>query len=514
MERAALLRLTVVLFAASVALAATRQAAVFPGATWERATSESQGLARGPLDALDDQIRKDVYGYVDYLFVARGGRAVVNERYPRDYRAISRGRENAIGCGEGCADAAKMHQYNYFHPNWHPYHQGRPVHSLQSVTKSIAATVIGIAVGRGDVTGIDAPFLPYFKDKNLTRVDARLHRATLADLLTMRSGIEWHEQDRPLDETNTTVQLEWSRDWIQFTLDQPMDADPGTKWAYNSGGSMLMAGIIRAATGRHIDAYAAEHLFQPIGITDFHWKKTPTGHPDTEGGLYLSAQDLAKIGLLYLRDGMWDGKRILPGAFVRAATTRHVTGLPGRWDYGYQWWLTSRDGVDVWAGRGFGGQFLIVIPSRDIVAVVHAWNVFGAKARGIFEPVVAVLGLWRSDVEEQGQPRHLPDELQELRLPVLQRVPCGLHDELAHGGRLSVRSLLGYEREPRERPVAREAQDEERQREPQVAVLGPDRAAGLVLRHSCLLPLRSAGNVCALEGAYRVSPVSAGPGSR
>ncbi len=197
----------------------------------------------------------------------------------------------------------------------------------------------------------------------------------------MRSGIEWHEQDRPLDQTNTTVQLEWSKDWIAFTLGQPMDADPGTKWAYNSGGSQLLSGIIKAATGRFIDEYATEHLFSPIGIRNMHWKSTPTGHPDTEGGLYLTAADLAKIGQLYLQDGIWEGRRVLPVGWVKSATSRHVTGVAPNWDYGYQWWLTSRNGVDIWAGRGFGGQLLIVIPSRDVVGVIHAWNVFGGKQR-------------------------------------------------------------------------------------------------------------------------------------
>src|SRR6185436_1353440 len=170
------------------------------------------------------------------------------------------------------------------------------VHSLQSVTKSIAATLIGIALGRGEIAALDRPFVSFFQDRDLSRADARLRRSTLEDVLTMRSGIEWHEQDRPMDSTNTTVQLEASRDWIAFTLAQPMDSDPGTKWAYNSGGSMLLSGIIKAATGKFIDDYAAEHLFQPLGIKDFYWKRTPTGHPDTEGGLYLAAEDLAKIG--------------------------------------------------------------------------------------------------------------------------------------------------------------------------------------------------------------------------
>lgn len=187
------------------------------------------------------------------------------------------------------------------------------------------------------------------------------------------------------------MQLERSRDWIQFTLDQPMDAAPGTKWAYNSGGSQLLSGIIRQATGRFIDDYAREYLFSRLGITDFHWKKTPTGHPDTEGGLYLSAASLARIGELYLRDGVWNGERILPERWVQQATTRQAKNVAGSWDYGYQWWITSQNGVDVWAGRGFGGQLLLVIPARETVAVAFAWNVFGGAARDLATPLIAAL---------------------------------------------------------------------------------------------------------------------------
>jgi CubicO group peptidase (beta-lactamase class C family) len=238
--------------------------------------------------------------------------------------------------------------------------------------------------------GSPAPFLEFFKDKDLSRVDSRLRRATLRDLLTMRSGIEWHEQDRPLGDTNTTIQLERSKDWIQFTLDQPMDSDPGTKWAYNSGGSHLMAGIIRASTGRHIDDYAREFLFDPLGIKDWYWKKSPTGFPDSEGGLYLRAEDLAKVGYLYLHDGVWNSRRILPDGWVRDATTPHVR-VNTTWNYGFQWWLTTRNGVDVWAGRGFGGQLLFVIPSRQTVAVVNAWNVFGEQTNDIVGTLLNLL---------------------------------------------------------------------------------------------------------------------------
>ena len=386
-----LLILSIASVLAIATLTAVQQTARWPTKGWAKGTPQSQGLSTEAFDELDRGIAAGSYGNIDWMVVARGGTLVVDKRYARDYREISRGRTSPIGCGEGCTDAAWMHEFNYLHPRWHPFYEGRDVHSLQSVTKSIASTVVGTAIHRGRISGTEIPFLTFFKDRDLSRVDSRLRRATLDDLLTMRSGIEWHEQDRPLNDTNTTVQLEKSKDWIQFTLDQPMDSDPGTKWSYNSGGSQLMSAIVRTATGQHIDKYARDTLFGPLGIRDFHWKKTPTGHPDTEGGLYLSAPDLARIGLLYLRDGEWDGVRLLPKGWVQTATKRHVTGLQGRWDYGYQWWITSRNGVDIWAGRGFGGQFLIVIPARDVVGVIESWNVFGGQAKPIFEPFVAAL---------------------------------------------------------------------------------------------------------------------------
>jgi CubicO group peptidase (beta-lactamase class C family) len=357
------------------------------------ALAVSPQTAQSPIASLDAAITSGTFGHIDRLHVVERGRVVADFAYERDYRQISRGRVSPIGCGEGCTDASAMHHYNYLHPNWHPFYQGRPVHTLQSVTKSVTATVIGVAIQRGDLS-IDAlgrPFLEFFTTNDLSRIDPRLRRATLEDVLTMRSGIEWHEQDRPLNETNTTIQLERSRDWIQFTLDQPMDADPGTKWAYNSGGSQLLSGVIRAATGQHIDDYARQHLFGPLGIREVHWKRTPTGHRDTEGGLYLTAEGLAKIGELHLANGVWSGRRLLPEEWVARATTRHVANAAGGWDYGYQWWITRRGEADVIAGRGFGGQLLIMIPARQIVAVVLAWNVFGGPVRNILPALLDAL---------------------------------------------------------------------------------------------------------------------------
>jgi len=362
---------------------------------WQPSTPAEQGLDAAPLTQLVTRAQAGEFGNVDRLVVVRNGMLVLDERFDRDYRTISSGKRTEIGCGiDACPDSSALHDYNYLHPDFHPWHRGRDVHTLQSVTKSVTATLIGVAIARGEIDSVRSPLLSFFDAYDVSGVDPRLRQATLQDLLTMRTGIEWHEQDRPLDETNTTLQLERSDDWIRFTLSQPSDAAPGEKWVYNSGGSALMAEIIRSVSGEHVDTYAEKHLFGPLGIREYYWKKTPTGHPDTEGGLYLEARDLARIGQLYLDDGVWNGRRILPAGWAQDATSRHVDHIndnPSSPGYGYQWWRYDRRNTEVWAGNGFGGQFLVVIPATHTVGVVNSWNVFGDRVTGVLVPFIDAL---------------------------------------------------------------------------------------------------------------------------
>jgi CubicO group peptidase (beta-lactamase class C family) len=355
--------------------------APWPTEKWATATPESQALRSQPFDSLRADILAGKFGNVDRLVIIRNGYLVRSERYPRDYRAISAGTDTT------------SHQFNYQHPDWHPYFHGRDVHTLQSITKSVTSALIGIAIDRKEIPGVDASLLSFFRGRDLSRTDPRLRQAKLEDLLTMRTGIEWHESDRPLDSTNTTIQLEASRDWTAYTLAQPMDAAPGTKWVYNSGTSALMAAILKQATGQHAHQYAEAHLFGPLGIRDYHWKITPTGHPDTEGGLYLEAEQLAKIGYLYLNRGMWNGRRVISEEWVNASVARHVNDVnPAGWGYGYQWWRLDRDDhVDVWAGLGYGGQFLVVLPQFNMIGVANSWNVFGKRVTGLLGPMISAM---------------------------------------------------------------------------------------------------------------------------
>ncbi len=373
-----------------VPVQASGQDSPWPGEYWPTASPESQGVNGSVFSDLDQDIRAGDYGYVDRMVVIRNGRLLVNERYNNDYREITKGFTGPLGCGwEACVDESQLHQFNYYHPDFHPYEHGRDIHSLQSVTKSISATMIGVALTQGLIDSVGVPFVSFFEDYDLSGIDDRLYGATLDDLLTMRSGIEWHEQDRPLDETNTTIQLELSDDWIQFTFDQPMDADPGAKWVYNSGGSHLMSGIIKNVSGQFLDEFAEEHVFGPIRIKDYHWKKTAMWHPDGLGGLYLEAVDLARVGYLYLRGGLWDGRRILSESWVQNATAKRVENVNrAGYGYGYQWWRIDRDNTIIWAGLGFGGQYLLVLPELDLVAVINSWNLYGRPSKSILNDFV------------------------------------------------------------------------------------------------------------------------------
>ena len=170
---------------------------------------------------------------------------------------------------------------------------------------------------------------------------------------------------------------------FRYVLDQPMAAEPGSTFVYSSGVTELLSEVLRKATGKHADAYAAEHLFGSLGISRFYWKKTPTGHPDTEGGLYLTPRDLAKFGYLYLKDGVWEGKRILPEGWAAASTKAQASpaGEFARMKYGYQWWVLPGKSLSdaAYAGIGYGGQFLVVVPALELIAVLTGWNIYDAK---------------------------------------------------------------------------------------------------------------------------------------
>lgn len=350
-------------------VAATAWAAepMWPTRGWPTSTPEAEGLDKAVLDRFDAELSRGGQGYVDGMLVIRHGRVVYEKAYRHDYDALF----------ATVADR-KPGMYNYYDPAWHPWYQRGDLHTLQSVSKSVTSALIGIAIGRGEIPGVTAKALPYF-DGYKVADDPRRSRWTLADLLTMTAGIQWDEDSVPYtDPTNSCARMEASRDWVQFVLSEPMAADPGTTFVYSSGVTELLAAVLKKATGKHADEYAALHLFGPLGIEHSYWKRTPTSQPDTEGGLYLTARDLAKLGTLFSHDGVWDGRRILPAGWAADSTKPRVPLAAGKpLQYGYQWWtLPAPARPEHFAAIGYGGQYLLVVPSLDLIAVFTGWNIY------------------------------------------------------------------------------------------------------------------------------------------
>lgn len=361
----------------SVAVRFPAAAQAFPGATWPTARPGDVGVSSAPLDSIDAEVREGRYGYVDRIVVIRNGKLIWDRRYEQDYA-------QAYDSLARIKSPLNAHHptgpYNYYAAWWHPYYQRGELHTLQSVTKTITSVVIGTAVTRGEFPSLDTRVMSFYDTTQVRHLDDRKRRITIRHLLTMTDGMDWRENLPYTDPRNTTVAMENSYDWITLTLDQPMAAEPGTRWNYNSGASQLLSDIFYKATGRDIEQYAAQHLFTPLGIQRWYWKRTPAGLIDTEGGLYLEPLDLARIWYLFLRGGEWNGQRVLSSEWINAsvAPTIAVAPAPGAPKYGYKWWLyphPSDSSSVVWSGNGFGGQFPMALPRDDLIVIFNAWNI-------------------------------------------------------------------------------------------------------------------------------------------
>ena len=301
---------------ASVAAAQSAARETWPTKSWPTATPQAVGLNAKVLDSLDAEIASGRYGNVDRLLVIRHGKIAYDKSYAHDYDRVYADSVHVTGALNPHDETGP---YNYYNPWWHPYYRRGDLHTLQSVTKTIASVVIGVAVTRREFPSLDTPVLSFFDVSKVANVDDRKRKMTIRHLLTMTAGIDWNESLPYADPRNAAVGMEASDDWVKFTIDRPMSEDPGVRWNYNSGASALLAYIFRRATKMDIEEYAARNLFAPIGIERWFWKRGPSGLIDTEGGLYLESRDLAKIWYLFLRNGVWDGKQIVSPEWVKSS---------------------------------------------------------------------------------------------------------------------------------------------------------------------------------------------------
>ncbi len=239
------------------------------------------------------------------------------------------------------------------------------VHDGASMTKSITSTLIGIAIGAHKLSSARQPVLSLFPERSVANRDERKDRMTVEDLLTMTSGLDCH-----VDRGEITLrEMTQSKNWVQFMLDRPMLAEPGSKFEYCSGGMHLLSGIISAATGSSELEFARRDLFQPLGIEDVIWPSDPQGVSTGWGDLHLRPHDMAKIGYLWLHQGRWEGRQIVPAEWMQAATQAH--SHPGREnvEYGYGFWVYPQRNPSEYEALGRGGQRITVTPAENRIVV-------------------------------------------------------------------------------------------------------------------------------------------------
>jgi CubicO group peptidase (beta-lactamase class C family) len=305
-------------------------------AEWPTSTADAESLDTVRLTDAVNRIRRGEYGRINSLLIARNEQLVVEEYFNGWTAAVA--------------------------------------HTQQSVTKSVASLAAGLAIDRGSLRLTD-PVTAYFPDyQPIAAFDANKAVLTVRDLLTMRTGLDWTEQQyggSPLERLNTC-----SCDWIRFMLDWRMREPPGARFEYVSGGVILLGAVVGRATGTRVDQWLDTTLFAALGVQAVRWERgLPDGLPHSGGGLYLRPRDMAKIGTLAATGGRWQGRQVVSGEWMRLSTqtlpdvVNNFGGRPAT--YGYLWWGLPGGVI---AASGARGQWILAVPDRQLVIASTAEN--------------------------------------------------------------------------------------------------------------------------------------------
>jgi len=253
---------------------------------------------------------------------------------------------------------------------------------VKSVSKTLVATLVGIAIDRGVIQGVDQRVTPVLGVP--AGADPRVQALTVEDLLTMRAG---------LARTSGPGYGAWveSRDWVDYVLTRPFVGEPGGRMLYSTGDYHLLAALLTEASGRSLLALARDWLGKPLGIEIPPWTRDPQGIYMGGNNMGLTPRALLRFGELWRRGGVWDGQRVVSRAWIEASWRPRTRSPFSGHDYGYGWFIASAAGRRVCYARGYGGQLVYVLPELAATVVMTSDPTLPARSGGYIDDLHGLL---------------------------------------------------------------------------------------------------------------------------
>ncbi|WP_434362573.1 beta-lactamase family protein [Parasalinivibrio latis] len=335
-------------------------------ADWDVSLPGEEGLAPQPLADLHAYVTLRKTKKVQSLLIVRNGKLVFEQYYP--VRSSKDGTPMPV----------------YFPPAPDTFHQ------MRSITKTVTSTLIGNLLFKGKLESKDVQLFSYYQSENYP--DAEQKKAiTLENALDFNSGFDWKEWG----EIDSDAMKMWlSRDPYEYILNKGVSGSPGEHYVYQGAMSVLLGGVVEQVTGMTLREYAEDALFGPLGITNYDWfSHEITGDYLGSSGLYLRSRDLAKLGVLYLNEGMWRGERIFSTAWAEESRVPKGKFWKDKTiQYGHNWWfpLIAANGktLDIAGMRGSGGQEMFIVPELNLVFVMTSGAYIGQDENFPFELLV------------------------------------------------------------------------------------------------------------------------------
>lgn len=251
----------------------------------------------------------------------------------------------------------------------------KTLHNTRSVGKTFTSALTGIALSEGLLKSAEQPLSDFYDLKKFDNYSNKKANVTIKNLLTMSSAFEGFDFDSnsPGNEENMYPQ----KNWVAWTLNLPMASrEPGSEWAYFTAGIVVLGDILDKHVPGRLEKYAAQKLFVPMGITKYKWQYTPQKVANTAGGLQLSSLSLAKFGQLYLNNGNWKGKQILPETWVAESHSKQMAVPTDSMNYGFLFWNKSYKGTngpyESYFCSGNGGNKIHIFKELNTVVVITA----------------------------------------------------------------------------------------------------------------------------------------------